>query len=131
MCFKTNKKLIKIAQKVKNILKIQKERLKKREKYIEIAKEYVKNLSKTISIKKAFIIGSVARGDFNESSDVDVLIIAESLPQHPLKRLYFLYKTVIPPVEPKAYTPEEYKKLLKDGNPLAKEAEIIGIKIFP
>ncbi len=113
------------------MLKIQKERLEKRNKYIAIAKKYVKDLSKTLPVKEAFIIGSVARGDFNESSDIDVLIIAENLPKHPLKRLYFLYKMVIPPVEPKAYTPEEYRKLLKDGNPLAKEAEAIGIKIFP
>ncbi len=113
------------------MLKIYKERLKKQKEYIKIATKYVKRLSKIVVVKKAYVIGSVARGDFNEASDIDVLIIAENLPQHPLKRLYFLYNYALPNVEPKAYTQEEYEKLLKNGNPIAIETESIGIKIFP
>jgi len=113
------------------MLKIYKERLEKQKEYIKIATEHVKNLSKTIAVKKAYVIGSAARGDFNKASDIDVLIIAENIPKHPLKKLYFLYESAPPNVEPKAYTEEEYKKLLKNGNPTAIEAESIGIKIFP
>ena len=113
------------------MLKIIEERIKKQEEYIALAGEYVKKLSKTISIKKAYVIGSVARGDFNDASDIDILIIAENLPANPLKRLHILYETVPPLIEPKAFTSEEFKLLLEKKNPLAVEAKTKGIKIYP
>ena len=113
------------------MLKIIEERIKKQKEYIELAKKYVQQLAKTLSVKKAYVIGSVARGDFNDASDIDVLIIAENLPVNPLKRLHLLYETVPPLIEPKAFTPEEFKMLLEKKNPLAVETRIRGIRIYP
>jgi predicted nucleotidyltransferase len=67
----------------------------------------------------AAVIGSVARGDFNGASGIDVIIIAEGLPIDPLERSAVLYENVPPLVEPKAYTKDELRKLLSKRNPIA------------
>lgn len=41
--------------------------------------------------------GSCARGDETEWSDIDILLIAENLPAHPLERLYFIYRPIKEP----------------------------------
>lgn len=56
-------------------------------------------LSQKIDIKMAFVIGSVARGDFTEASDIDVVIIAKDLPKHPIERMRILYEEVPPLIE--------------------------------
>ena len=63
-------------------------------------------------ITASAVIGSVARGDFNDASDIDVIIIAENLPGALLGRSDMLYENVPPLIEPKAYAKDEFKKLL-------------------
>lgn len=63
----------------------------------------------------AFVAGSVARGDFGEGSDTDVLIIAPWMPVGPLQRAELLYRTVSGGIEPKGYTPAEWCDLVRRG----------------
>ncbi|MGB9795060.1 MAG: nucleotidyltransferase domain-containing protein [Caldisericum sp.] len=111
--------------------KIIQEKIQKQKEYIEKARAYVINLSKKLEIIEAFVIGSIARGDFNEASDIDVVIIAKNLPAHPLKRMNLLYEDIPSLVEPKAYTLEEFQKLIQKKNPIAEEVQKKGIKIYP
>ncbi|WP_172633847.1 nucleotidyltransferase domain-containing protein [Caldisericum exile] len=108
-----------------------KDKIQRQKEYIEKAKVYIINLSKRIDIIEAFVIGSVSRGDFNDASDIDVVIIAKKLPKHPIERMKLLYENIPPLIEPKAYTEEEFQRLLKKQNPIAEETVKIGIKIYP
>jgi len=111
--------------------KIVEEKIKRQNELIQKAKDYVKELSAKLEIVEAYVIGSVARGDFNDGSDIDVVIIARNLPRHPLERMKLLYENIPALVEPKAYTEQEFSKLLQKGNPIVIECNKIGIKIYP
>jgi len=61
----------------------------------------------------AALFGSYARGDYQEGSDIDILLIARNLPENHLERMVFLNKAVIeckrsPGFVPK--TPEEFDR---------------------
>ena len=101
------------------MITVLKKRQALREHYLQLAHEYVHSLESELSITLAVVIGSVARGDFNDASDIDVIIVAEDLPMDPLKRSAVLYENVPPLVEPKAYTKDEFRKLLSKKNPIA------------
>ncbi|MGD2248744.1 MAG: nucleotidyltransferase domain-containing protein [Candidatus Methanofastidiosia archaeon] len=84
--------------------------LKKAEKYLEKLEESLKPLS-------AIVFGSVSRGDFNDASDIDILVIAEGLPSHPLQRFDILLAPFIPGIDPKGYTPSEFERLRQKKDP--------------
>lgn len=68
------------------------------------------------------VYSSYARGDFNEWSDVDVLVVAKSsLPVNPLKRLNLVaeFLAEIPGVECVLLTPLEFKILVRKRNSMA------------
>jgi uncharacterized protein len=54
---------------------------RERERLLGLAREYVERLSRRLPLVAAAVVGSVARGDFNVWSDVDVLVVAEGLPE--------------------------------------------------
>jgi HEPN domain-containing protein len=93
------------------------ERRQQRKEWLETVKAYVQKLREMIGGVTAIVYGSVARGDFNLGSDVDVLIIADGLPPHPLKRMELLYSCLKPPLEPKGYTLAEFRSLLTKRHP--------------
>ncbi len=77
------------------------------------------------------MFGSYARGDFNEWSDVDVLIVAERLPRRPLDRLRAVEECLnrYPHVEPIIVTPEELERMRRRRDPIAIEVEMRGIRL--
>jgi hypothetical protein len=107
--------------------KLLEERRRQREEAIKLAQGYVDKISEAISLVSAILYGSFARGDFNLSSDIDVLIISDSLPSNPLARLELLYQFAFASIEPKAYTTKEFISLLKDGNLIIVDALKTGI----
>ena len=65
---------------------------------------------KTYNPDKIILYGSVARGDFNENSDIDLLIIKKGVDKiRPHLRIYQVLKLLQDSsrVEPKVYTPQE------------------------
>jgi len=94
------------------VLKVTEQRRKQQERLVAIARTYAWNLRRLLGPLTAILYGSVARGDFNLGSDVDILIISEELPSDPVRRTELLYSVVEPPLEPKGYTPEEFRALL-------------------
>lgn len=97
------------------------------------AREYVERLNQVVPVAEAYLVGSVARGDHNLHSDVDVVVISEPLPQHPLERAELLYRYVLPGVEPKGFTPAEWREMQRRKNPLALEVRRLGprCRLFP
>ncbi len=75
---------------------------------------------------KVILHGSVARGDYSASSDIDVIIVKDTphrLPQRIADALDRCVEAALPlPVEPLVYTPAEFDRLVADENPLIVEA---------
>ncbi len=92
-------------------------RQKERKNLLEKAETYLKKLKEDQGPLSGLVFGFVSRGDFNDASDVDVLVIAEELPPHPLRRLEVLLKPQIPGVDPREYTRSELEQLKQKKDP--------------
>lgn len=93
---------------------------------IEHAERFAAQLDQSLDVRAVIIFGSVARGDFNVWSDVDVLVVADALPDGQLDRLRALgpCETLVQAV---AWTPTELRRALARSNPIAVEAKDRGI----
>lgn len=102
-------------------MKIFEKRRKQKEKIINEVKQWAMSLSFKATV---ILIGSYARGDFNEWSDVDVVLISE-LTGSPLDRL----KKISYPAEFEVIplTLGEFLRMLRRKNPIAVEAIERGI----
>ncbi len=110
--------------------KVLEARRQQQARYIALARDYARRLEGRLCRPlTAIVIGSVARGDFNLWSDVDVVVIAGDLPAGPLMRSAILYADAEPAIEPKGYTYAEFARLLAAGHPLAREAAESGIVV--
>jgi predicted nucleotidyltransferase len=100
-------------------------------KEIEKIKEEIKKFKEKIGADKLIIFGSFARGNFNEHSDIDVLIVGKKFIG---KRFYdrlrglWLKWPLDLPVDFICYTPEEFEKLKKEVS-IVSEALKEGIEI--
>lgn len=90
-------------------------RWQERDGLIVEARGFAARLRKIAPAARVFLYGSVARGDFNLSSDIDLLVVSDALPNGPLERAEFLYRLVEGREEPKGLLPREYAKLAADG----------------
>lgn len=102
-------------------------RRREREEALQKATRYALTLKETLGPLTAVLCGSFARGDFNLGSDIDVVIICDALPSHPLKRMEVLYACVDGGIEPKGYTRKEFLGLLRKGHPTAVDALAEGL----
>jgi predicted nucleotidyltransferase len=79
---------------------------------------------------RVILFGSVARGDYTASSDIDLLIVKETperIPQRIADALDRCSEADPPlPVEPLVYTPAEFDRLVADENPLVQAALVHG-----
>ncbi len=111
-------------------LGIVEERIRKREEYLENARRFAECVLRKLSNSTIIVYGSVARGDYNEWSDVDVLVItAEKTPPKQVDRLEILHECMKnnPLIEPVVITYQEFIKLLTKKNPLVIEALEKGV----
>lgn len=102
-------------------------RREEQQEMVAHARRYGERLRARFGPLSVFVIGSVARGDFNQWSDVDVIVVADGLPMHPLERNLMLYELVEGGIEPKGYTVAEFGRLLAQGRQPALETMEIGI----
>ncbi|MGH2708275.1 MAG: nucleotidyltransferase domain-containing protein [Actinomycetota bacterium] len=98
-----------------------------REALLDLARGYVDTLPQSLGVAAVVVVGSVARGDFNVWSDVDVLVLARHLPERELDRLKLLVEVAPAGVQPVGWTPDEFRVELARGNPIAKEALQAGV----
>jgi len=106
------------------------ERLRAREGAVQEAREFAKCVSEKLGEVTAILFGSYARGDFNEWSDVDVLVVARDLPRNPLERLDLVRNCLVrfPRVEPVIVTVEEFVRM-RGRNPAVVEAVEVGVPL--
>ncbi|MDE3103226.1 MAG: nucleotidyltransferase domain-containing protein [Chloroflexota bacterium] len=77
----------------------------------------------------AAIVGSVARGDFNVWSDIDVVVITEELPERAVEREGLLLDPAALGVQPVGYTRVEFDRALAKGDRIAREAVTAGVPL--
>jgi uncharacterized protein len=97
-----------------------------REARLTSARDYLERLKATLDVEAAVVFGSVARGDFNLWSDVDLLIIAGELPEAWLARCEALGQRP-PGIQPIAWTSEEWRQQRVRRNPIVVEASEAGV----
>jgi len=101
-------------------------RRRARVRLVDSARALAEQLDPGLGVRAVVIFGSVARGDFNDSSDLDLLVVAEQLPTRATERLEALgkYPSI---VEPVAWTPHEWRARRRRGDPIVAEALDVGI----
>ena len=100
-----------------------------RDELLGLARSYAERLSARISLEAAVVAGSVARGDFNVWSDVDVVVIVDSLPERALDRATLLLEDAPPRIQPTGFTPAEFEREVARGNRLLLEAIDTGVTV--
>ncbi|MFA0751467.1 MAG: hypothetical protein SLRJCFUN_001870 [Candidatus Fervidibacter sp.] len=88
------------------------------EEHIATARTYAERLRQRLGALTAWLYGSVAQGTFKDWSDIDVFIVAETLPSHPLQRNDLLYQDAPIGVEPKGWTKAEFESRLANRDPV-------------
>lgn len=96
---------------------------------IERARRWAADLAERLPLVAAVVVGSVARGDFNKWSDLDVLLIVEDLPDDPGERLALLHQGAPPGLQPVGWTPAELAARRARRDPLAVEADRVGVLV--
>ncbi len=82
-----------------------------------------------LDVQAVVVFGSVARGDFNVWSDIDVLVVADGVPERWLDRLALLAERAPSGVSALAWTPAEWAHQLGRRNPIATEAAGAGVVV--
>ena len=100
--------------------------------YQKEIEEYTKALRRALNPKLILLHGSLVKGTFGLGSDVDILIVADNLPKNPNDRLRLLYELdrTRAPIDAKAYTPGEIKRMLAKGHPLIMDALADGEVLY-
>lgn len=104
-------------------------RRRERDELLERARTYVDALARRLSLAGVAVGGSVARGDFNQWSDIDVVVVSDDLPPDALERLTLLHAGRPGRVEPHGYTREEFRRAIARGDSLAREALELGVPL--
>lgn len=101
-------------------------RRREREQLLGRARRFAGHLPDHLRVRAVVVVGSVARGDFNLWSDIDVLVVADGLAGGPVQRLEALGPAP-GGVQPIAWTPAEWCTQLRRRNPMAVEAVEDGV----
>lgn len=104
-------------------------RRRERASLIDVARHWVAaSRGGGARITQAWVFGSAARGDHHAGSDIDVLVVATGLPDHPIDRL----RTLAPlpgRVEAVVWTPEEFAAAQRRGDQIAIEVAAVGVDV--
>jgi uncharacterized protein len=103
------------------------DRRAERERLIERARGYARTLSERLPVRAVVLAGSVARGDFNLWSDIDVLVVADALPARVPDRLALLAADAPGGVQVVGFTPAELRRAAQRGNRLVLDAAAHGL----
>ncbi|MDI6871699.1 MAG: nucleotidyltransferase domain-containing protein [Bacillota bacterium] len=78
------------------------------------------------------LVGSAADGTYCEGSDLDLLVIGSALPADFFSRLEVLARLRPPgvPLEVMGYTPDEFRRMLREGHVTALEAYHKGVPLL-
>lgn len=95
----------------------------KKDRLIDFLHKFYSNFSAELII----LFGSSARGNFNYRSDIDLLIISDSIQGNYFERLRKMYEISKGGIDFFVYNTEEFKKMVKEFHITALEALSEGI----
>jgi predicted nucleotidyltransferase len=98
-----------------------------RERLIGRARAYARALSERLPVQAVVLVGSVARGDFNLWSDIDVLVVTDALPERLPDRLALLSADAPGGVQVVGLTRAELRRAAQRSNRLVLDAAAHGI----
>jgi predicted nucleotidyltransferase len=101
-----------------------------REQRLALARKHVEQIGRRIPVTGAVVAGSIARGDFNLWSDIDVVVVSDALPAPGPARAELLAHEAAPGLELHGYTSAEFTRALERGDRLALEAVESGVVLF-
>jgi uncharacterized protein len=101
-----------------------------REQRLALAREHVEQIGRRIPVTGAVVAGSIARGDFNLWSDIDVVVVSDALPAPGPARSHVLAHEAAPGLELHGYTSAEFTRAVERGDRLALEAADRGVLLF-
>lgn len=81
-------------------------------------------------VTAVIVFGSTVRGDFNKWSDVDVLVVAEELPDEWRSRAELLMADAPPGLQPVGWTPAELAERRHRRDPIARECDSVGVVVY-
>lgn len=92
---------------------------------------YREKVVSKLNPKRIILFGSFARGDFNEGSDIDLIVIAD-WKEGFLDRIKTLMEMndLKLPIEPIGYTEEEFEEMIRKGNPFILKVLEEGVVIY-
>lgn len=105
-------------------------RRSEQEARIRCAADWAHELAKRLDLVAVVVFGSSARGDFNKWSDIDVLVVANDLPQGARERLAFLSEDAPVGVQPVGWTPDELADRRRRRDPIARECDGVGVMVL-
>lgn len=105
------------------------ERRRRRAELLDVVQRWAVELQGRLpELAAVVVVGSVARGDWNKWSDIDVLVVVGSLPDRWPERAELL--SPVPPwVAPIAWTVGELAEARRRRNPIAVEADTVGVVV--
>lgn len=93
-------------------------------------KEFLENFFKTYSAEFIILFGSAAKGNFNYRSDLDLLIVTNSLKKDYFERLYQMQLITPGAIDFFIYNPDEFEQMVSDLRLIAIEALSTGLIIY-
>jgi uncharacterized protein len=109
-----------------NLEPVLRRRRAERQALLELAAGYVADIERRHALTAAVVYGSVARGDFNLWSDIDLLVISDAIQGTLFERLDALGDGP-PGVRALAWTVAEWHGQAARKNPIAREAVTAGV----
>ena len=97
-----------------------------RDSLIAVARGWAGRAGPALGAQAMVLVGSVARGDFNKWSDIDVLVIGDGLPAEFRAALALLAADAPPGVQPVGWSRTELARRRQIGDPIAREADTVG-----
>jgi predicted nucleotidyltransferase len=101
-----------------------------RDRLLAMARGHVEQIAGRLQLVGAAVAGSVARGDFNVWSDVDVVVVSDGLPEAGPARAAVLGDAAPAGIELHGYTTSEFARALDRGDRLAREAVEHGVLLL-
>lgn len=92
----------------------------------------LKSLIKHLKPECIILYGSIARGDYNERSDIDIIIISTQLPLNFYKRMQLIYNLIETKeaIDILGYTPNEFIQMIKKRHCTSLFAMEEGIPLY-
>ena len=97
-----------------------------RRKY-EAVNRYVRELRRKLDLKLVILFGSLAKGSWTESSDIDLLIVAKDLSDDPGENFIMLKR---PGIDPHGFSVDRFLRELERPNLIIFDAIEYGEKIL-